>query len=73
MSVGKERLDVLVTRRGLVASRELAQRMILAGSVLVAGHPVTKAGQRVAEDVESTEPQVICSLGLRELDGRICL
>jgi len=48
--VKKERLDVLVAERGLAESREQAQRLILAGLVLVDGHPHTKAGQRVAAD-----------------------
>jgi 23S rRNA (cytidine1920-2'-O)/16S rRNA (cytidine1409-2'-O)-methyltransferase len=48
--VAKERLDVLVTTRGLAESREQAQRLILAGLVLVNGHAGTKAGERVAQD-----------------------
>ena len=44
----KERLDVLVAGLGLAESREQAQRLILAGQVLVDGHPHTKSGQRVA-------------------------
>ncbi|HAS81699.1 MAG TPA: TlyA family rRNA (cytidine-2'-O)-methyltransferase [Verrucomicrobia bacterium] len=43
----KERLDVLVVERGLCESREQAQRLILAGLVMVNGHAHTKAGQRV--------------------------
>lgn len=42
----KERLDVLVASRGLAESREIAQRLIAAGQVLVDGHPVLKAGHR---------------------------
>ncbi len=48
--VAKERLDVLVSARGLAESREQAQRLILAGLVLVNGHAGTKAGERVAQD-----------------------
>ncbi|MFU8779905.1 MAG: TlyA family RNA methyltransferase [Kiritimatiellia bacterium] len=44
--MAKERLDLLVVARGFSDSREQAQRMILAGDVLVAGHPVYKAGTR---------------------------
>jgi len=45
MKSGKrERLDQLLVSRGLVATRERARAMILAGQVRVDGHPVTKAG-----------------------------
>jgi 23S rRNA (cytidine1920-2'-O)/16S rRNA (cytidine1409-2'-O)-methyltransferase len=47
----KARLDQLVVERGLAPSRERARAMILAGHVLVAGKPVTKAGTAV--DAES--------------------
>jgi 23S rRNA (cytidine1920-2'-O)/16S rRNA (cytidine1409-2'-O)-methyltransferase len=45
----KERIDVLVARLGLAESREQAQRLIMAGQVLVDGHAATKAGARVDE------------------------
>src|SRR5678815_4697066 len=41
------RLDQLLTDRQLVASRERARALILAGQVRVDGHPVTKAGASV--------------------------
>jgi 23S rRNA (cytidine1920-2'-O)/16S rRNA (cytidine1409-2'-O)-methyltransferase len=44
------RLDVLIFERGLAASREKAQAMILAGEVLVNGATAAKAGQAVARD-----------------------
>lgn len=44
------RLDVLIFERGLVASREKAQAMILAGEVIVNGTAATKAGQQVIHD-----------------------
>jgi len=47
---GKRRLDVLLVERGLCASREKAQRAIMAGQVLVAGQRVDKPGQQVADD-----------------------
>ena len=52
------RLDALLVARGLAASRERARALILAGSVRVNGHPVTKAGTAVAGDaaVAVTEP-----------------
>jgi 23S rRNA (cytidine1920-2'-O)/16S rRNA (cytidine1409-2'-O)-methyltransferase len=46
--IRKERLDILVAQRGLVESREQAQRLIMAGQVLVDGHAATKSGARVA-------------------------
>jgi len=52
MTTRKERarLDVLVFERGLAASREKAQAMILAGEVLVNGAAAAKAGQAVLRD-----------------------
>jgi 23S rRNA (cytidine1920-2'-O)/16S rRNA (cytidine1409-2'-O)-methyltransferase len=44
------RLDRLLVDRGLVPSRERAQRLILAGEVLVDDRPVTKAGTLVRAD-----------------------
>jgi 23S rRNA (cytidine1920-2'-O)/16S rRNA (cytidine1409-2'-O)-methyltransferase len=45
----KIRLDVLLVDRGLVASRERARALILAGAVLVREEPVDKAGTLIAE------------------------
>ena len=45
------RLDVLVTRSGVVESRERAQALILAGKVRVAGETVRAPGRSVADDV----------------------
>jgi 23S rRNA (cytidine1920-2'-O)/16S rRNA (cytidine1409-2'-O)-methyltransferase len=44
------RLDVLVTRSGLAASRQRAQALILAGKVRVAGETVRTPSRSVAED-----------------------
>jgi 23S rRNA (cytidine1920-2'-O)/16S rRNA (cytidine1409-2'-O)-methyltransferase len=49
---GKKRLDVLVAERGLAASRENAQAMILAGEVRVNGARSDKAGTLVAIDAQ---------------------
>jgi 23S rRNA (cytidine1920-2'-O)/16S rRNA (cytidine1409-2'-O)-methyltransferase len=56
--VSATRLDILMVTRGLVATRERARALILAGDVLVDGVPVTKAGTGVAEDaaIELKQP-----------------
>ena len=46
------RLDVLVTRSGLVESRERAQALILAGKVRVAGETVRRPDRSVSEDAQ---------------------
>nr|WP_245802380.1 TlyA family RNA methyltransferase [Desulfacinum hydrothermale] len=46
------RLDKLLVERGLAGSRDRAQALIMAGRVLVNGHPVTKAGHKVAVDAQ---------------------
>ncbi|HVS74161.1 MAG TPA: TlyA family RNA methyltransferase [Candidatus Acidoferrales bacterium] len=46
----RERLDVLLVERGLAASRQKAQAMILAGEVQADGARVEKAGQLVASN-----------------------
>jgi 23S rRNA (cytidine1920-2'-O)/16S rRNA (cytidine1409-2'-O)-methyltransferase len=43
----RDRLDKVLVERGLVASRERARAMVMAGDVLVAGHPETKPGTLV--------------------------
>ena len=48
----KTRLDKLIFERGLAASRERAQAMILAGKVLVGGQKIEKAGAGVEPDAE---------------------
>jgi 23S rRNA (cytidine1920-2'-O)/16S rRNA (cytidine1409-2'-O)-methyltransferase len=61
----KERLDVLLSQRGLAESRERAKALILAGKVRVAGQVVSKAGVRVPVDAELTveEPPPYVSRG----------
>lgn len=84
--IRKERLDVLVAELGLAESREQAQRLILAGQVLVDGQPHTKAGQRVAADarIEAKATARFVSRGGDKLEaafvhfrldvtGRVCL
>ena len=45
--MAKVRIDRLLAERGLAPSRERAQALIMAGAVLVDGHPVDKAGAMV--------------------------
>ena len=48
----KERLDVLLVKRGLAQSRERAKGAIMAGTVFVNGQRVDKAGTSVPHDAE---------------------
>ncbi len=50
----RARLDQLVVQRGLVESREKAQRLIRAGAVRVADQPATKPGHLYPDDAEIT-------------------
>jgi len=50
--MGRIRLDVLLTDKGLVASRSRARSTILSGNVLVNDVPVDKAGASVDEDAD---------------------
>lgn len=52
--MAKKRLDVLVTERGLAASRERAKRLIMEGKVFVDGQREDKPGMTFAEDCELT-------------------
>ncbi len=49
MHDAKTRLDIALVNRGLVASRERARALILAGLVTVDGQVVSKAGAQVAD------------------------
>ncbi len=46
----KERIDVLLVKRGLIATREQAKRSIMAGLVYSEETRIDKPGERVAED-----------------------
>ncbi|WP_069803258.1 TlyA family RNA methyltransferase [Thermogemmatispora onikobensis] len=48
----KERLDVALVRRGLVASRERAQALIMAGRVYVGERRLEKPGAQVPDDAD---------------------
>lgn len=65
------RLDHMLVQRGLVESREKAQRLIMAGKVRVAGQVQPKAGKTFAEDsvVEIEQPERFVSRGGEKLEG----
>ena len=50
--MARVRIDRLLVERGLVASRERARRLVMAGDVLVGDRPVTKPGVEVPADAE---------------------
>jgi 23S rRNA (cytidine1920-2'-O)/16S rRNA (cytidine1409-2'-O)-methyltransferase len=58
MKTRRQRLDVLLTEKGLVQTRERARAVILAGQVTVDGQVVSKAGTAVAAEarVELVQP-----------------
>ncbi|HZJ83508.1 MAG TPA: TlyA family RNA methyltransferase [Clostridia bacterium] len=45
--VSKERLDVILVKKGLIGTREKAKRVILAGTVYVSGERIDKVGTMV--------------------------
>jgi 23S rRNA (cytidine1920-2'-O)/16S rRNA (cytidine1409-2'-O)-methyltransferase len=83
----KVRLDKLIAARGLAASRERAQALILAGRVLVNHQKIEKPGTAVSEDVEirmlGEDLRYVSRGGLKleralqywniDLQGRTCL
>jgi 23S rRNA (cytidine1920-2'-O)/16S rRNA (cytidine1409-2'-O)-methyltransferase len=67
-------VDKLVVERGLAPTREKAQRMILAGDVLVDDSPVDKPGTFVPEDAElrlRTKPKPFVGRGGEKLEGAL--
>lgn len=83
---GRRRLDQLLVERGLVESREKAQALILAGSVLVDGQKADKAGRAIdaASRIEVTRRPPYASRGGFKLQaaldrfgidaaGKVCL
>ena len=50
MAKGKERMDVLMVKKGLAASREKAKATVMAGIVFVGGQRVDKPGTEFPED-----------------------
>lgn len=70
---GKIRLDQLLVERGLAASREKAQALVLAGQVTIAGQRMEKPGHSVASDasVEVLERMPYVSRGGYKLAGAL--
>ena len=52
MAKSRERLDKLLVEKGLVKSRSLSQRMIMAGEVLVSGIKAVKPGMIVMRNAK---------------------
>lgn len=67
----RPRLDLEMARRGLVASRALAQRLILAGRVRVDGQIERRAARTIRPDtnIELVEPPAFVSRGGEKLDA----
>jgi 23S rRNA (cytidine1920-2'-O)/16S rRNA (cytidine1409-2'-O)-methyltransferase len=84
--MSKIRLDLLLTAKGMVESRNLAQRIIMAGEVRVNGEIVDKPSVQVLESdliiIKSQPPYVsrggskivagLVAFGLTQLNGRVC-
>ncbi len=83
----KERIDIFLFERGLVESRSLAQRLIMAGEIFVNGDRIDKPSQKISPDDEITilsgpkyvsrggeklEP-ALTQFGLAELHGKVCV
>ncbi len=70
---GKLRLDQLLVERGLAASREKAQALVLAGQVTIAGQKMEKPGHSVPGDavVEVLERMPYVSRGGYKLAGAL--
>lgn len=72
--MSRTRLDKLVVERGLAATREKAQALILAGQIQVNGRRAEKAGARVPTNATLElvgEPARYVSRGGRKLEGAL--
>jgi 23S rRNA (cytidine1920-2'-O)/16S rRNA (cytidine1409-2'-O)-methyltransferase len=69
----RQRLDLIMTQRGLVESRSLAQRLILAGRVRVNGETAAAPGGLVGADaaVEVSDPPRFVSRGGEKLEAAL--
>jgi 23S rRNA (cytidine1920-2'-O)/16S rRNA (cytidine1409-2'-O)-methyltransferase len=87
MSEAKERLDVLLVKKGIFQSRERARASIMAGEIFVEGQRVDKCGEKIREDAEivfkGEELPYVSRGGLKlekairkfgiSLDGKVCI
>lgn len=86
MGAVKRRLDVLLAERGMIESRSLAQKLIMAGKVRVAHELVLEPSRKVPENIEITvefgpkfvsrggeklEPALV-AFGLDDLSSQVC-
>jgi len=71
--MAKNRLDIKLVESGLVESRNLAQRMVMAGSIRVNGQMVLKPSHIVGDDavLEVTEKQKFVSRGGEKLEAAL--
>ena len=71
--MSKKRLDILLVERGLLPSREKAQRSIRAGLVTVGGHPSDKPGRAVESgaEIELLSPPRYVGRGGEKLKGAL--
>lgn len=69
----KQRLDLALVERGLVASREKARALVMAGEVRVRGNVETRASALIAEDVaiEIAQPARFVGRGGEKLDAAL--
>lgn len=69
MGKGKERLDLLLVRQGLAASREKAKSLIMSGVVFAQGLRLEKPGMELAEDtlleLKGEKPAYVSRGGLK--------
>ena len=73
-AMARQRIDKLCVERGLVATREKARRLVLAGKVLVDDAPVDKPGTLVSEEADlrlKNPPKPFVGRGGEKLDGAL--
>jgi len=87
MSEAKERLDVLLVKKGIFLSRERARASIMAGEIFVEGQRVDKCGEKIREDADivfkGEELPYVSRGGLKlekairkfgiSLEGKVCI
>ena len=56
----KDRLDIILTEKGLFSSREKAKASIMAGLIYVDGQRIDKPGTSVDFDAEITIKEDLC-------------